>query len=113
MIPFEQITAVIQGGNYSGVTERVVAAVREYLPGGKIIYSTCDREVPETLKGCDHVIVSNDPGGYIYKARPFEKENNINRQIVNTLAALKEVQTPYTLKIRSDFLLTGNSFLEY
>ena len=113
MLPFEQVTAVIQGGYCCEVTERVVDSVRENLPGAQIIFSTCDREVPETLKGCDHIIVSEDPGGYIYEDRPFEKENNINRQIVNTLAGLREVQTPYTLKIRSDFLLTGNSFLEY
>ena len=113
MIQADEITTVIQGGYYSEVTEQVIASVRENLPGAKIIYSTCDPEVPETVSTCDQVIVSRDPGGYHYEDRITEKENNINRQIVNTLAGLREVQTPYTLKIRSDFLLTGNSFLGY
>ena len=113
MIQADEITTVIQGGNYNGVTERIVAGVRKHLPGAQVIYSTCDQDVPKSLKICDRIIISEDPGSFAYENRPAETENNVNRQIVNTLAALKEVQTPYVLKMRSDFFLTGHGFLTY
>lgn len=113
MIRADEITVVIQGGYYRGTTEHVVASVRKNLPGARMIYSTCDPRVPETLSICDQILVSEDPGCFVYDACRKLAPNNVNRQIINTLAALKEVQTPYVLKIRTDFCLDGDSFLKY
>lgn len=107
------ISVVLQGMYYPGVTERSLASVRENLPGAQIIFSTCDREGAKRLAGYDRLIVSEDPGSFACEDHPSEKENNINRQIVNTLAALREVVTPYVFKLRTDFILAGHDFLEY
>ncbi|MCM1324017.1 MAG: WavE lipopolysaccharide synthesis family protein [Acetobacter sp.] len=113
MFTVSDISIIIQGSYYPMVTEKVITSVREHLPQAKVIVSTCDKNFPEQMEGCDEFIISPDPGGYTYADRPGEKENNINRQIVNTLTGLKYVKTKYTLKLRSDFLLTGNSFLNF
>lgn len=113
MLAFSDITVIIQGLYYPTVTDKVIASVREHLPQAKVIVSTCDKNFPNQMKGCDELIISPDPGGYTYADRPGEKENNINRQIVNTLAGLKRVKTKYAFKLRSDFLLTGNDFLNF
>ena len=110
-IRFDQITAVIQGPYDEGVTERVIASVRKNLPGARIIFSTCDQSVPTTLRSCDELVISEDPGTFTYQSRILDQ--NVNRSIVNTLAGLRKVSSPYTLKIRSDILLMGNTFLKY
>lgn len=108
------ITVIIQGHIYEGLTPEVIHSVKRHLPQARVILSTCDSEVPDSVRGYDRLIVSPDPGGFTYSHHPSEKkQNNINRQIVNTYNALKEVSTPYVLKLRSDFLLQGNKFLEY
>lgn len=113
MIKFSDITVIIQGQVYKDVTNLVIRSVKKFLPNAQIIFSTCDQNVSDTISGVDRLIVSKDPGGYLYADRPGEKENNINRQIINTLAALKQTKTPYALKIRSDFVLNGHSFLTF
>lgn len=113
VVKMQQVTIVLQGTYYYGITEQAIAGVRANLPGAQIIFSTCDQDGAKGLTGYDRLIVSDDPGAFVYKDRLWEKENNVNRQIVNTLAALKEVRTPYAFKLRTDFLLTGHDFLEY
>ena len=110
---FSDITVIVQGSVYEGITDKVIASVRQYLPESHIIFSTCDTVLSGNLQGYDELVISPDPGSYTYADRPGEKENNINRQIVNTLAGLKLTRTKYTLKLRSDFILTGNDFLNF
>lgn len=113
MISFRDITVVIQGAVHETVTQEVISSVRRHLPQAYIIFSTCDNEVPDTLQGYDHLLLSPDPGSYVYPHRPEQRPNNVNRQIINTHAALQKVTTPFVMKLRSDFILTGNSFLDY
>lgn len=110
---FSDITVIVQGAVYDGITDKVIASVHQHLPNAHIIFSTCDAVVPDNITGYDELIISPDPGSYTYADRPGEKENNINRQIVNTLAGLRRTRTKYALKLRSDFVLTGNSFLSF
>ncbi len=91
----------------------MLTGIRKNLPGARIIFSTCNEDGVKGLTGYDKLIVSEDPGAFVDHEKAWGKENNINRQIVNTLAALKEVTTPYVLKLRTDFELTGHGFLEY
>ena len=112
-ISFHTITVIIQGHIYEGLTQKVIDSVRLFLPQSYIILSTCDSKPLNEVQSYDLLIQSPDPGGFAYPHHPSEKLNNINRQIVNTLTPLKKVNTPYVLKLRSDFVLSGNKFLEY
>ena len=110
MIHFDQISVIIQGPYNGDVTNRVIASVRNCLPGTVVIFSTCDADLPGKIPGCDQVIVSPDPGVFLYGQNGV---NNINRQIVNTLAGLTRVRTPFAMKLRSDFAVSGHDFLNF
>lgn len=107
------ITFIIQGPVYPEITNQTIASVRKFFPDTKIIFSTCNPEYTNILENYDEMIISDDPGSFTYADRPGEKENNINRQIVSTLAGLKACKTKYAMKLRSDFILTSNDFLQF
>jgi hypothetical protein len=58
------------------------------------------------------LVFNNDPGAYSYSTLPDAKPNNINRQIQTTLAGLRAATRKYAFKLRSDFVLNGNGFLD-
>lgn len=118
---FKDITVVVQGPvqtlkgreQEEGITHKCLSSVRAHLPGAHIILSTWTEQ---DLAGLDYdeLVVSEDPGPNI---RNFHSDGrpqyyNNNRQIVSTLAGLKQVSTPYAIKLRSDNYLTGNGFVE-
>ncbi len=103
----QDITFVMQGAYIPQIVEQNIAAIRTHMPLAKIIFSCCG--AAPTLPSADLVVASADPGTVYNEARP----NNINRQLVNTLAGLRAVTTPYAFKIRADFTLTGSDFLQY
>lgn len=113
MIDSADISVVVQGGVYEEVTPAVLASVRRFLPRAEIIFSTCDKNAAQKISGYDSLVLSDDPGNFVYGNQPEEKANNVNRQIVNTKAGLQVVKTSYAMKLRSDFLLTGNDFLRF
>jgi hypothetical protein len=117
---FENITVVVQGPvqtlkgrtQEAGITHKCLSSVRQHLPGAIIILSTWPEQ---QLSGLDYdqLVISEDPGSNI---RNFHSDGrpqhyNNNRQIVSTLAGLKQVKTPYAIKLRSDNYLTGNQFV--
>lgn len=110
MIHPDQISVVIQGPYHKDVTDRVIASVRNCLPGAVIIFSTCDADLPGKIPGLDHLIVSPDPGAFLFGQ---DGVNNINRQIVNVRAGLALVRTPFAMKLRSDFAVSGRDFLNF
>ena len=156
-IKFSDITVVVQGAVYEGITVRAVESVRRFLPGARVVFATCvpggvpdggadagakgrgaaevgagakgygaaeagagaplpcagSRETATPDVGADEVVAVPGPGGVASSRPPGGEKNNVNRQIANTAAGLKKVRTPYALKLRSDFLLTGNGFLRY
>lgn len=113
----EEVTVLIHGpisrecGKHyaQGQTVAVIDSVKNFLPGARIIISTWQGAEAENL-GADQVIYSIDPGAlpYGFNHRP----NNVNRQIVVMRAGLKLVKTKYTLKLRSDTVLTSNSLVK-
>lgn len=109
----QDITFIVQGPVYPEITNNTILSVRQFFPEAKIICSTCNLENTGILKNYDKLIISDDPGSFTYADRPGEKENNINRQIISTLAGLKACKTKYAMKLRSDFILTGNVFWEF
>ena len=113
MIESSEISVVIQGAFNNTITPKTIDSVKRYLPKAEIILSTWEgTSVPEGLS-VDKILLNKDPGCYSYNNGPKTKKNNVNRQIVSTLSGLKTVKRKYTLKIRTDFILTGNNFLNY
>lgn len=41
MIKFSDITVVVQGAVYEGITVRAVESVRRFLPGARVVFATC------------------------------------------------------------------------
>ncbi len=117
----EDISVVFQGpivsdsvdetNNY--YTRKCIDSVRKYLPGAKIILSSW---VGSDTAGidCDCIVLNEDPGGFpLFIDSDPVILNNVNRQIVSTLAGLKKVDTQYAFKLRTDIALTGDGFLNY
>jgi hypothetical protein len=110
-IAASEISVVVQGPLYGELTRRAVASVRRHLPGAEVIYSGWKGSDPGSL-GADKCVLSEDPGA---RAHPHDPRffNNTNRQIVSTIAGLREAAHEYAIKLRSDHLLTSARFLEY
>lgn len=117
MIPFSQISVVVQGPSLSPDGEllpglhRVLSSVRQYLPGAELILSTWNGSDAAAALNPDLLVMSPDPGGMRYRSG-HAFENNVNRQIRSTLAGLRQATRPYALKLRSDLELTGTGFLD-
>ena len=102
---------IIQGEVWAHINQQIVE-IRKIFPQAEIIVSTCQK--PEIdIVGADKVIISDDPGFFYYSGHPGGKVNNINRQIVSTLAGLKAAVNDYAFKLRSDFFLKEDDFLRY
>ena len=112
-----EITVVLQGSTlpeYGGkrCIELSALSVRKTMPHCKIIISTWEGEdIPQSVRGAvDKVIFNKDPGCFV---RGNEKPNNVNRQLVSSLNGLKQAQTKYALKMRTDFVMKSTDFLNY
>jgi hypothetical protein len=105
------ISVVVQGPLYEGLTREAVASVRRHLPGAEVIYSGWSGSDASSLQA-DQVVLSEDPGG---RPHPHDPRflYNTNRQIVSTRAGLQAAARPYAVKLRSDHLLTSAQFLQY
>lgn len=108
MIHFSDISVVVQGPVFED-SSVVLSGIRRVLPGATVILSTWEGS---DLSGLDYdVLVENkDPGAHEYTWR---RSNNLKRQLVSTLAGLREVRTRYVLKLRSDLVLESTDFLSY
>jgi hypothetical protein len=108
-----EISVVVQGP-VSQSTKLCIESVRRFLPESFIIVSTNTGSKLDNLSlDYDKLIISPDVGAKYSCDLNGNKPNNVNRQIVSTFSGIKEVKTKYTLKLRSDFLLTGDGFLDY
>lgn len=114
-----EISAVIQGPIVGTprdpwkkrLTSRCIESIRKYLPGAEIILSTW-KGSNATCLYYDTLIENEDPGA-IRCHRNLNIFNNTNRQIVSTRSGLLQATRQHALKIRSDMILTGSSFLQY
>jgi hypothetical protein len=108
----KDISVVIQGAVDRELTETAIKSIRAYLPGATIIISTWKGEEVSSLD-VDELVLNEDPGcsprSSISK-KP--KMNNVNRQIVSSLNGLKSSKTKFSLKMRTDFIVTGKGFVE-
>lgn len=97
------ITVVMQG-DWRANTAQAIAAVRRWLAGAHLVFSTVDeRAAQRAARLADEVLLSPDPGVLPPFAGPLDgRPSNLNRQIVSSAAGLQRVRTPYALKLRSD-----------
>ena len=113
MIESSEISVIVQGAFSKDITPNTIASIRKYLPKAEIILSVWEGTVLPKNLSVDKTIFNKDPGFCYYSDEKNPKKNNVNRQIVSTLSGLKATTKKYTLKIRTDFILTGNNFLNY
>ena len=112
-IDSSQISIVIQGAVVSS-TKAVVTKLRTLLPKAEIILSTWEGQDTSVCLA-DKVVLSKDPGAFVQnrKIQGHGHWNNTNRQLVSTLAGLREATKKYTLKTRSDVYIESNLWLKH
>lgn len=109
--PFD-ISVIVQGAIDKIETPKCLASIRTHLPNAEIILSTWENSKTEGLD-YDTLILNKDPGGVLleeYKSKVIY--NNLNRQLLSTQEGLKSATRKYTLKLRSDLIITNTTFLE-
>jgi hypothetical protein len=118
MIDDSQISVVVQGPliksdapNTLG-TEETIQRLRNDWPRCEIIFSTWKLERPLFLP-VDQIVENEDPGAVSFNDTDLKgKSNNLNRQLVSTIAGLQVATRRYAIKLRSDCGLDGTLFLE-
>ena len=91
------------------VTLEAVKSIRKYYPDAEIILSTWESETiePSLVTSCDRVVLSEDPGGI-----PTEQGLlNVNRQIVSTRRGLSVATRRFSVKLRSDNIVSSPKLL--
>ena len=109
MIESKDISIVVQGAIDIELTTLCLKSIRKILPNSQIILSTWQGSNINDLD-YDVLIENKDPGCTVCSKQ--NGKNNINRQIVSTISALKAVKTKYVLKLRSDMILTNLNFIK-
>lgn len=113
MISTAQEISVVLQGPVGPLTSQALASVRRVLPGAEVILSTWEGTDVDNLDA-DVKILSRDPGGhptnYIHDAKRL---NNENRLLISSAAGLKASTRKYSVKMRTDTVLTHSGFLEF
>lgn len=121
MINSSEITVIIKGlivgkksdNHLDKYTYRSIESVRKFLPNSKIILSTWEGSDVSELKP-DKIIFNKDPGRfYMIDNNGNKKFVTVNNQIITSQKGLAEVETKYSLIVRSDVALIGTGFLKY
>lgn len=112
MVDSKDISIVVQGPVYNIITKNSLKSLRKYLPNSQIILSTYQGSKVKDLD-YDVIVLNKDPGATIMFTTDSTRSYNIRRQIITTQSGLKKVTRKYTMKFRTDFILTGNKFLDY
>ena len=111
----EEISFIVQGA-LCDKTSEYIACIRKNFLGSEIILSTWQGTVvsEEVAKYCDKILLSKDPGGVPFSF-PFGAVvyNNINRQIISTMAGLRAASRHYCVKIRTDFTLKSSDVVKF
>jgi len=108
-----ELTFIVQGPTFGNRGEKFAQysceSIRTYFPKSTIILSTW---VGQNLQNIDFdkLVLSQDPGAEVV-IDSSKTLNNVNRQIVSTLAGLKSSDTKYSIKIRSDLIFINDNLL--
>lgn len=108
----KDIAVVVQGAVKPRQIKVCTQSIRKNLPGAQIILSTWEGSDTAGID-YDKLVCSKDPGCFPYDFTKGSLPNNIDRQIVSTQAGLQYADRTYCIKMRTDFYLTSNRFLDY
>lgn len=111
MIKPEEISVVVQGAIDKDNTAKCLKSIRYYLPKSEIILSTWENSNIDDLD-YDILVENKDPGALIQDPL-YGAYNNGNRQLLSTQEGIKKATRKYILKLRTDFYLEHNEFLDY
>jgi len=107
MIDYSDFSVVIQGlpftSNFSN-TYIQAKNIKKWF-NGTLILSTWEGVKLPLNHSFDSVVFSLDPGSVVIN----NKNSNINRQLISSLAGIKAAKTEYVIKIRSDNYIELNS----
>ena len=109
MINQSDISIVVQGAVNSEITAQALNSLRRVFPNGEIILSTWEGSDISNLT-FDKLILSKDIGSCMAD-EIAGVPNNVNRQLVSTIAGIKYATKKYILKTRTDIFLNSDSFL--
>ena len=113
MIDSKEISVIVQGGIDKKETPKCLNSIRKILPNAEIILSTWNGADTSDLD-YDKVIYNEDPGTVLIEEhKSIKTYNNMNRQLLSTQSGLKIANRKYSLKLRSDLILTGKGFINY
>lgn len=109
-IDTKDISVVVQGAVDPVNTPICLNSIRKVFPRAEIILSTWENTSLDNLT-YDVALLNKDPGGW--KDSRTGIANNLNRQLVSTIAGLKRASNKYCIKVRSDIRFLSNRFLNY
>lgn len=112
MITDKEISVVVQGNIEKQYIYQCIESIHRVMPNSELILSTwrSDQELTHDLE-CDLFVFSDDPGGPLLNKKE-NRLNNINRELVSTLAGVNKAKRRYILKIRSNMTVSNLKFLE-
>ena len=109
----DNISIVFQGpvGHRGGDLENNIRKTRQVFPKAEFILSTWQDSDELVFNQFDKVILNRDPGP-IYSEPVAGYPNNILRQVVSTAKGLNMASNKYAIKIRTDFSIENDGFIE-
>jgi hypothetical protein len=110
-------TFVVQGPVVAGsplTTHDCTRSIRRFFPESRIILSTWEGSNVTGID-CDELLLNVDPGApcdSCFPGSPYNRPNSVNRMIVSTAAGIAASRTPWSVRVRSDFVFTTAALLE-
>jgi len=110
-------TFVVQGpvvAEGPHTTRNCIDSIRRFFPDSRIILSTWEGSDAVDV-ACDELLLNVDPGSpsdSYFPDSPYNRPNSVNRMIVSTAAGLAASRTPWSVRVRSDFVFTSAALLE-
>lgn len=105
---FQGPEVIIEGANY---TLKAIRSAKIQFPQAKIVFSTWEGlNTAEYEKLDAKIILSKDPGSHLRDVTNGIYLN-LERQLITSGVGLREVDTKYAIKIRSDMKITSRNLL--
>jgi len=117
MMQVRDFTFVVQGpvvARPPHTARDCTRSIRQFFPECRIILSTWEGSNVTGID-CDELLLNADPGApcdSCFPGSPYNRPNSVNRMIVSTAAGLAASHTPWSVRVRSDFVFTAASLLE-
>ena len=100
MIDYSDFSIIVQGLPFTSKLSNTYILAKKIKKwfNGTLILSTWDGVKLPLNHSFDFVVFSLDPGSVVIN----NKNSNINRQLISSLAGIKKAKTEYVIKMRSD-----------